>query len=201
MVSRSCSLGWTSSSPCLWVIHPVHLITFWPLCFSRHLSCVFKIGILSCGSILLSVTGLSWWRFIFHCFLPLASWELRCVEAPRLHEAPNQGSDACILATGLRHVTTRSKELYDTELWASDEIYMFALFFLICFSITQEHFWCAHVFCWINWILNLFMHISVTCWIEISWLFFHFCFLSQIFASFLEFNVVLKISERDQFFI
>lgn len=51
------------------------------------------------------------------------------MEAPRLHEAPNQGSDDCILATGLRHVTTRSKELYDTELWASEEICMFALFF------------------------------------------------------------------------
>lgn len=113
--------------------------------------------------------GLCW-------FPPLASREPRCVEDPWLPEAPSQGSHACVLATGLWRVRTRSKELCDTQLWATEEICTFALF-LICSFITQEHCWCALVFCWINWILNSFMHISRTRWIEISSLFFHSCFL------------------------
>lgn len=45
-----------------------------------------------------------------------------------LPKAPNQASDACILATGLWCVRTRIKVLCDTELWATEEIGMFAFF-------------------------------------------------------------------------
>lgn len=85
-------------------------------------------------------------------------------------------------------------------MWATEGISMFTVFSL-CFFISQEHFWYALLFCWTDWIFNLLMHISRTCWIEISCLFFHSCFLSPMFAGFLEFNMVLKSFKKSRFFI
>lgn len=75
------------------------------------------------------------------------------------------------------HRLVRSKDLYDTVgNWRNIYVYSFS----ICFFISQEHFWYALLFCQIDWIFCLLIHISTTHWIEVSGLFFHSCFLSPM---------------------